>query len=124
MGLDRLLRVCALFAGARIYPGSAVAFKLDRRGHGRKPANILATLKRGKDIFSCHIVELSEAGARIKLANEFAVVEGTARLTAAEIGDLEAEIVWQKGDTVGLRFTAVTVRAAGNPAAAKGEPRR
>jgi hypothetical protein len=101
-----------------------VAIKLDRRGHGRRPVNILATLKRGKDIFSCHIVELSEAGARIKLASEFAVVEGVGHLTAAEIGDREAEIVWQKGEMVGLRFTAVKVRATGDPAAAKGEPRR
>ena len=96
-----------------------MAFKLDRRGHGRKPVNILATLKRGNDIYSCHIVELSDAGARVRLASEFAVVEGTARLTAAEIGDMEAEIVWQKGDLLGLRFTAVKKRATGMPASTK-----
>jgi hypothetical protein len=96
-----------------------VAFKLDRRGHGRKPVNILATLKRGSDIYSCHIVELSEAGARVRLASEFAVVEGMARLTAAELGEVEAEIVWQKGDLLGLRFTAAKKRAAGMPSHTK-----
>ena len=96
-----------------------MAFKLDRRGHGRKPVNILATLKRGNDFFSCHIVEISDAGARVRLASEFAVVEGMARLTAAEIGDLEAEIVWQKGDLLGLRFTAVKKRATGMPTPSK-----
>jgi hypothetical protein len=78
--------------------------------------NILATLTRGKDIFSCRIVELSEAGARIRLANESAVVAGNARLTAAEIGDMEAAVVWQDGSFVGLKFTAVKTRATGIPA--------
>ena len=96
-----------------------MAFKLDRRGHGRKPANILATLKCGGDMFSCHVVELSEAGARIRLAIETAVVSGAARLIAAELGDKEAEIVWQSGDLVGLRFTAVKKRATGMPGARK-----
>lgn len=99
-----------------------MALKLDRRGHGRKPVNILATLKRGKEFHSCHIVELSDAGARIRLASEFAVVEGAARLAAAEIGELEAEIVWQKGVLVGLRFTAVKKRATGMPNASPKTP--
>lgn len=96
-----------------------MAFKLDRRGHGRKPANILATLKCGGQMFSCHVVELSEAGARIRLAIESATVSGPARLIAAEIGDKEAEVVWQKGDLAGLRFTAVKQRATGIPGSPK-----
>ena len=92
-----------------------MALKLDRRGHGRKPVNILATLKCGGQMFSCHVVELSEAGARIRLAIESAAVSGPARLIAAEIGDKEAEVVWQDGSLAGLRFTAVKVRATGTP---------
>ena len=94
-----------------------MALNLDRRGHGRKPVNILATLTCGKDIHSCHIVELSEAGARLRLASEFATVEGKAKLAAAEIGAHEAEVVWQRGDLVGVRFTAVKKRATGVPGA-------
>lgn len=92
-----------------------MALKLDRRGYGRKPANLLATLKSNGDMFSCHIVELSEAGARIRLAKENAEVSGPGRLIAPEIGDKEAVIVWQKGAVVGLRFTAVKQRATGMP---------
>jgi hypothetical protein len=94
-----------------------MAFKLDRRGHGRKEVNILATLACGANIHSCHVIELSEAGARIKLASEFAVVEGKGKLTAAELGALDAEVVWQRGDLVGVRFTAVKKRATGVPGA-------
>ncbi len=92
-----------------------MALKLDRRGHGRRPVNILATLKCGAQIFSCHIVELSEAGARIRLANANVAVSGRSRLIAAEIGDKESEIVWQKGDLAGVRFTDVKPRATGMP---------
>jgi hypothetical protein len=92
-----------------------VALKLDRRGYGRKPTNLLATLKCSGDMFSCHIIELSEAGARIRLAKENAVVAGPGQLIAPEIGDKAAEVVWQSGDLVGLRFTAVKQRATGMP---------
>lgn len=94
-----------------------MALKLDRRGHGRKSVNILATLACGKDVFSCHVVEVSDAGARIRLASEFAVVQGTGRLTAAELGAIEVEIVWQKGQLAGLRYVAVKKRATGIPGA-------
>ena len=97
----------------------AVALNLDRRGHGRKRANILATLACGKDVYSCHIVEMSEAGARIRFASEFAVVQGMGRLTAAEVGAIEVEVVWQKGDLAGLRFAKVKKRATGIPGAGK-----
>lgn len=93
-----------------------MAFKLDRRGYGRKPVNILATLNCGGRMFSCHVVELSEAGARIRMAMETAVVSGAGRLIAPEIGDKESEVVWQSGDLVGIRFTAVKQRATGMPA--------
>lgn len=93
-----------------------MALKLDRRGYGRKPANFLATLKSGGQMFSCHIVEVSEAGARIRLAMETAVVSGPGRLISPDIGDKEAEVVWQNGDLVGVRFTAVKQRATGMPA--------
>lgn len=94
-----------------------MALKLDRRGHGRKPVNILATLTCGKDIHSCHVVEISEAGARVRLASEFAMVEGKAKLAAAEIGAHDAEVRWQRGQLVGLQFTAVKKRATGVPGA-------
>lgn len=90
-----------------------MAFKLDRRGYGRKPVNYLATLECGGQMHSCHIVELSEAGARIRLALETAAVSGPGRLIAPEIGDKAAEVVWQKGDLAGVRFTAVKQRATG-----------
>lgn len=96
-----------------------MALKLDRRGYGRKPANLLATLKCSGDMFSCHIVELSEAGARIRLAKDTAVVSGAGRLIAPELGDKATEIVWQNGDLVGLRFTAVKQRATGMPRTAR-----
>lgn len=96
-----------------------MAFKLDRRAHGRKQVNVLATLMKGSEILSCHIVELSDAGARVKLANEEAAVEGRARLVSAEYGTIETEIVWQKGALVGLRFVDVPKRASGVPGAPK-----
>ena len=94
-----------------------MAINLDRRGHGRKQVNILATLSCGKDVFSCNVVEVSEAGARIRLLSEFAAVEGIGRLTAAELGAREVEIVWQKGQLAGLRFLDVKKRATGVPGA-------
>ena len=61
------------------------------------------------------INDIRAAGARIRLASESAVVEGNARLTAAEIGDIEAAVMWQDGSFVGLKFTAVKTRATGMP---------
>jgi len=88
-----------------------MAFTLDRRGHGRQRVNLLATLSRGREIFSCHVVELSEGGARIALAQEVPLDRGKVRLDAAELGARDAEIVWQKGAEIGLRFTATPKRA-------------
>ena len=81
-----------------------MAIKRDRRTQGRKEANIRGTLTRGRDIVSCHVIEISDSGARIELGNEFMTVEGKVRLAAAAIGDIEGEVVWQKGTLVGLKL--------------------
>ncbi len=90
-----------------------MAMKLDRRAHGRRRVNILASLTHAGGILSCSIVELSEAGARVRLVSESAVLQGNVRLVCAECGDLESEVVWQNGPLVGLKFMAVPRRAAG-----------
>jgi hypothetical protein len=81
-----------------------VTSKIDRRTRGRKWVNILATLTHGRNILSCAIIELSEGGARIRLTDESIVVQGQTRLAAAQLGDVAAEVVWQQGATVGLKF--------------------
>ena len=78
--------------------------KLDRRTHGRKPVNYLATLTHGRIIHSCRIVELSDAGARIELVSESALVDGPIRLACPQIGEIGGAVVWQKATLVGLRF--------------------
>lgn len=78
--------------------------KLDRRTHGRKPVSYLATLSLGREILSCRIVEVSDAGARIELVSETAVVSGPIRLACPQIGDIGGAVVWQKGALVGLKL--------------------
>jgi hypothetical protein len=83
-----------------------VGAKLDQRTQGRKPVNYLATLTHGRAILSCRIVELSDAGARVELVRESAVVEGSIRLTCPQIGEVGGAVVWQKATVVGLKFDA------------------
>jgi hypothetical protein len=66
--------------------------------------NYLATLTHGRDILSCRVVELSDAGARIELVSETAVVAGPIRLACPQIGDIGGAVVCQKGAVVGLKL--------------------
>jgi hypothetical protein len=81
-----------------------MAAKLDRRRHGRKVVSYLATLAFGRDILSCYVLDFSDGGARVALRDSRTVVRGAARLSCSAFGDFPAEVVWQKGALVGLRF--------------------
>ncbi|GEQ97011.1 hypothetical protein JCM17844_06480 [Iodidimonas gelatinilytica] len=75
----------------------------ERRNHPRRSVIWMGTLKVGEFSFSCRVLDLSLAGARIRLA--LPLKRGApVTLTISRCGDLPAEICWHKDDRLGLNF--------------------
>ncbi|GAK34250.1 MULTISPECIES: PilZ domain-containing protein [Iodidimonas] len=90
----------------------------DRRTHPRRSVIWMGTLKVGDFSFSCRVLDLSLAGARIKLALPLKR-NAAVTLSITRCGDLPAEISWHKDDRLGLNFTipAAEVRRLLGPSA-------
>jgi hypothetical protein len=81
------------------------------RGTVRKRVLWAAELAHGAKRFDCVVVDLSLGGARIHLAQP--VTKGElVTLVLGRLPALKAEIVWQEGHSIGLRFTEAPERIA------------
>lgn len=78
--------------------------RVERRAQPRKKTNFIATVMLGSDAIPCYIVNLSKSGACVRLFKLVRLPRGLTRLTCARFGRIGAEIVWQSGMDVGLKF--------------------
>lgn len=74
-----------------------------RRAHRRKPVMWAAQLETESGTFDCSAFDLSLGGAKLRL-REPVMLRRPVRLVLKRFGTLEAEAVWRRAGTVGLRF--------------------
>lgn len=77
----------------------------EQRKHVRK--RVLWTGKIGTEdgIFDCVVLNVSRSGAKLHVAAPVGP-QRTVDLSRGSFGTLNAEVVWQRGDKMGIRFTA------------------
>jgi hypothetical protein len=79
---------------------------VERRAQPRRPANFIATVTLGSDALPCYVVNLSKAGAMVRLFKPIRLPRGFTFLTCARFGRIRAELVWQIGAEIGFKFPA------------------
>ena len=77
----------------------------------RKRVLWAAKLAHGAKRYDCVVVDLSLGGARIYLAQPLGQGD-LVTLALDRMGTLRAEVVWQEGHSIGLRFTDEPTRIA------------
>ena len=77
----------------------------NRRRHDRATVLWKGQLVFREQVLACLIVNISSGGAMVR-AEDASACPTTVTLRNERIGDLAAEIMWRKGDELGLRFVA------------------
>ncbi len=77
----------------------------DQRRHIRKRVLWAAQLETADGTFNCIVLNVSRSGAKLRFAKVVQTQEPVALLGDA-FGKIPAEVVWQRGDKVGIRFAA------------------
>jgi hypothetical protein len=82
------------------------AHRAERRQHRRNQTSLLATVNYGCVLLPCFVADVSRGGARIKLIEPGKLPTGAAVLECTRFGNVEAELVWQRGLFAGFKFAA------------------
>ena len=78
---------------------------IERRAHPRRAVTLIGSVRtRDRSFIGCFITDLSESGARLKLLDRVRLRRRDAVLSCIEFGDIMVDVVWQRGEQVGLRF--------------------
>ncbi len=78
---------------------------LDQRRHVRQRVLWAARLDTQEGSFNCIILDVSKDGAKLQLAAPIPVVpRQRATLVIEPMGRLDAEVIWQVAERIGLRF--------------------
>ena len=77
---------------------------IERRAHPRYPVNKngLFIDKTSSNSLYCEIVEMSAAGAKIRLANSFVLSDRAELVILNEAVSYDARVVWRAGNFLGL----------------------
>ena len=86
--------------------------RVERRTHQRRNVNFVGIVMLGADAIPCHITNLSKSGACVRLHKSIRLPRGHTRLTCARFGRVSAEVVWQNGAYVGLKFVLTRARTS------------
>jgi hypothetical protein len=85
----------------------------EQRRHIRKRVLWTARLDTAEGSFTCIIMNVSRSGAKIRLPSSLPISPGQpVELVLEAFGELAAEIVWQRGDKMGIHFTADPAQVA------------
>jgi hypothetical protein len=76
----------------------------DRREHKRYDVLRSAVVKGGRGHMECMVINLSLGGAKVMLMGTICLDPGVT-LVIDEIGAFHADVVWQRQEFAGLRFT-------------------
>jgi hypothetical protein len=78
----------------------------EQRRHIRKRVLWAARLDAAEGSFNCVILNVSRSGAKLRLPSATAIAQHQpVELVLETFGELQAEIVWQRGDKAGIKFT-------------------
>ena len=78
----------------------------EQRRHIRKRVLWAARLDTAEGPFNCVILNVSRSGAKLRLPAATTISSREPiQLVLEAFGELRAEIVWQRGDKMGIRFT-------------------
>jgi hypothetical protein len=80
------------------------ATEADRRTHRRVGTLWSATVKMSRGAFDGMVLNVSLGGAKLMLAAPLCL-EPTVTLTIDQVGTFRADVVWQRHEFAGLRFT-------------------
>ena len=81
---------------------------LEQRKHPRSRVLWMATLETKEGPLSCVVLDVSRAGAKLQFAAPIVPVlsKQPVELAIEPLGRLEAEVIWQIGERMGIRFTS------------------
>ena len=81
---------------------------LEQRKHPRSRVLWMATLETKEGPFSCMVLDVSRAGAKLQFATPIfpVLVKQEVELVIEPLGGLGAEVIWQSGERMGVRFNA------------------
>lgn len=84
---------------------------LEQRKHPRSRVLWMATLDTKEGPLSCVVLDVSRAGAKLQFAAPIfpVLLHQEVELVIEPLGSLGAEVIWQQGERMGIRFN-------GNPA--------
>jgi PilZ domain len=85
----------------------------EQRRHVRKKVIWSARLDTAQGSFSCIILNVSRSGAKLRLPQSSTLsAHQPIELVFEAYGALPAEIIWQRGDQMGIHFTADPTQVA------------
>ena len=81
---------------------------LEQRKHPRSRVLWMATLDTKEGPFNCMVLDVSRAGAKLQFATPIfpVLVKQEVELVIEPLGSLGAEVIWQTGERMGIRFIA------------------
>jgi hypothetical protein len=77
----------------------------EQRRHVRKRVLWAASLETPDGAFECIVLNVSRSGAQLRLKSPIGP-QTAAMLTLETLGTLKVDVVWQRGDKLGVRFRA------------------
>jgi hypothetical protein len=77
----------------------------DRRKHHRHEVTWWGQVEVGTDRFACSVSDLSQSGAKIRVAQAM-IANEPVRLGLPPYGGFEGEVVWTNDGVIGIRFAA------------------
>jgi hypothetical protein len=77
----------------------------DRRKHHRHEVRWWAEIEVGTDRFACSVSDLSQTGAKVRVAQPVFTREPV-RLGIPPFGGFEGEVVWSSDGVIGIQFAA------------------
>jgi hypothetical protein len=75
----------------------------DRREHHRHEVRWWAQMEVGTDRFACSVSDLSQSGAKVRVAQPI-IAKEPVRLGMPPYGGFEGEVVWTNDGVIGIRF--------------------
>jgi hypothetical protein len=81
---------------------------LEQRKHPRSRVLWMATLDTKEGPLSCVVLDVSRAGAKLQFAAPIfpVLLHQEVELVIEPLGSLGAEVIWQQGERMGIRFNA------------------
>jgi hypothetical protein len=77
----------------------------DRRENHRHEVRWWAQMEVGTDRFACSVFDLSQSGAKVRVAQPV-IVKESVRLGMPPFGGFEGEVVWTNDGVIGVQFAA------------------